>query len=101
MGWQVLIAPSAQRDLQKIVAYIAQDNSEAAEKLGFRLIAAAETLASFPLMGRIIPEFGDPALREIVHRSYRIMYRVNDPRQTIEIVRFWHAARGFPIIPRD
>jgi len=99
MGWKVIIAPSGARDLEKIVAFIARDNPDAAERLGLRLISKVEVLASFPLMGRAIPEFKDPRLREIVHRSYRIMYRVNHEAEAVEIIRFWHAARGFPIIP--
>jgi plasmid stabilization system protein ParE len=45
MGWQVIIAPSAQTDLADIVRYIAQHNSDAAARLGFELITRAESLA--------------------------------------------------------
>ena len=38
MGWQVIIAPSAQADLADIVRYIAQHNSDAAVRLGFEMI---------------------------------------------------------------
>lgn len=99
MGWKVVIAPSAARNLENIVAFIARDNPDAAERLGFRLIAKAELLAGFPQMGRIIPEFGKSDLREIIHRSYRIMYRVNAQQQVVEVIRYWHAARGFPLVP--
>jgi plasmid stabilization system protein ParE len=40
-------------------------------------------------------------LREIIFRSYRIIYRMNDADQSLEIVRFWHGARGFPHIPGE
>ena len=40
-------------------------------------------------------------LREIVFRSYRIIYRVNSVDNSLEIVRFWHGAREFPQIPRS
>ena len=99
MGWQVIIGPSARSDLAEIVRYIAAHNSDAAARLGFELITRAEGLASFPEMGRVVPEFRQPDLREIVCRSYRIIYRVQRERQRIEIVRFWHGARGFPHIP--
>lgn len=51
MGWQVIIAPSAQTDLADIVRYIAQHNSDAACRLGFELITRAENLTGFPEMG--------------------------------------------------
>ena len=82
-----------------IVRYIAQHNSDAAARLGFELITSAENLADFPEIGRMVPEFRLPNLREIICRSYRIIYRLRRDNQQIEIVRFWHGARGFPHIP--
>ena len=99
MGWQVIIAPSAQMDLADIVRYIAPHNSDAAARLGFELITRAESLANFPEIGRSVPEFAQLDLREIICRSYRIIYRLNRKDQQIQIVRFWHGARGFPHIP--
>jgi len=95
MGWQVIIAPSARFDL----ADIARHNSDAAARLGYELITRAESLAQFPEIGRTVPEFRQPDLREIVCRSYRIIYRLKRDEQQIQIVRFWHGARGFPHIP--
>jgi toxin ParE1/3/4 len=99
MGWQVIIAPSAQTDLSEIVRYIAQHNSDAAARLGFELITRAESLADFPEIGRKVPEFRQPNLREIICRSYRVIYRLRRDEKQIQIVRFWHGARGFPHIP--
>ena len=100
MGWQVIIAPSAQADLESIVRFIARQNSDAAARIGYELIVRAEALTAFPLLGRIVPEFRQDDLREIICRSYRIIHRVRHDRQCIEIVRFWHGARGLPQIPR-
>jgi toxin ParE1/3/4 len=99
MGWQVIIAPSAQTDLADIVRYIAQHNSDAAVRLGYELITRAERLADFPEIGRMVPEFRQPNLREIICRSYRVIYRLRRDDKQIQIVRFWHGARGFPHIP--
>ena len=99
MGWQVVIAPSAQSDLADIVRYIAMHNSAAAARLGFELIAKAEALSEHPEIGRMVPEFRMPDLREIICRSYRVIYRLRREMEQIQIVRFWHGARGFPRIP--
>jgi plasmid stabilization system protein ParE len=48
----VIYAPEAERDLDAITAHIAQDNPNAAEQFGYRLIARAELLGSFPKLGR-------------------------------------------------
>ncbi len=74
MGWQVIIAPSARSDLADIVRYIAQHNSDAAARLGYELITRAENLAQFPEIGRMVPEFRNRDLREIICRSYRVIY---------------------------
>ena len=52
MGWQVIIAPSAEADLADIVRYIARHNSDAAARLGYELIMRAENLTAFPEMAR-------------------------------------------------
>lgn len=101
MGWKVIVAPSAQANLEAIVRYIAAHNADAAARVGYELIVRAEDLATFPEMGRVVSEFGKPDLRETVCRSYRIIYRLRRSIQQIEIVRFWHSARGFPVIPSD
>ncbi len=99
MGWKIIIAPSAQSNLADIVRYIARHNSDAAARLGYELITRAENLANFPEIGHIVPEFKQPNLREVLCRSYRIIHRLRRDEQRIDIVRFWHAARGFPRIP--
>jgi len=54
----------------------------------------AQTLAEFPESGSILREFRDPAWRQLIFRSYRIVYHLNHELKTVEIVRIWHAARG-------
>jgi toxin ParE1/3/4 len=100
MDFKVFLSSEALSDLERIVAYIALDNIAAAERMGNQLLDAALSLTTFPARGRVVPEFQRPQLREIVFRSYRIIYRVNSVDNSLEIVRFWHGARGFPRIPR-
>ncbi len=96
----VIFAPRAERDLQAITYYIARHtDAQIADRFGNQLIDRALTLASLPERGRVVPEFGDPGIREILFKSYRIIYRVRG--QAVEVVRFWHAARGAPEIDSD
>ena len=48
MAWQVLITDSALADLRAIVEFIAQDDPQAAERMGHRLIARALELDTMP-----------------------------------------------------
>jgi toxin ParE1/3/4 len=64
-------------------------------RFGRKLIEKAESLATFPDRGRVIPKFADLDLREVVLGSYRIAYRIRrTPALEIEIARIWHGARS-------
>jgi plasmid stabilization system protein ParE len=65
-------------DLRAIDDYIAADNPVAADRWGGRLIAKAEAAARNPMVGRVVPEKGRTDIREVLLRTYRIVYRVRD-----------------------
>jgi addiction module RelE/StbE family toxin len=96
MGYQVSLSPSARRDLRDIVRYISVDSPERALRFGRLLVSSTKRLSDFPEMGRVVPEFADPSIREIVVRSYRVIYRVDHGDCRVDVARFWHGARGTP-----
>jgi toxin ParE1/3/4 len=96
MGYKVALSPSARRDLRDIVRYISLDSPDRAVTFGQFLLSSTKHLADFPEMGRVVPEFDDPSIREIVVRSYRVIHRVDHSDCRVDIARFWHAARGIP-----
>ena len=98
MGFRIVFTKPAIADLEGLVSFIRRDNPQAAEQFGYAIIGKAEKLNEFPFLGRMVPEFKIENIREIIHRPYRIVYRVREERQLIEILRVWHAARGIPRI---
>lgn len=98
MDHQVVLSPSARADLRDIVRYISLDAPDRALEFGRFLVSHTKNLARFPELGRVVPEFGDNFIREIIVRSYRVIYRVNNSENLVEVARFWHAARGIPQI---
>ena len=96
MDYQIILSPSARRDLRGIVRYISADSPPKALEFGQFLVGKTKMLAQFPEIGRVVPEFNDDAIREIIVRSYRVVYRLNHSKRFVEIARFWHAARGIP-----
>ena len=96
MAFQVCVTEIANDDLAALVRFITRDNPAAAERFGSALIEKLKLLREQPLLGRVVPERADPQLREIIHRPYRIIYRVNEQSKTVEVLRFWHGARGEP-----
>ena len=96
MAYKLIWSPASRDDLHDIVVFISHDNPERAMTFGYRLISETDKLQAFPEIGRIVPEYRNPIIREIIVRPYRIIYRVNHERKLCEIVRVWHSPRGTP-----
>src|SRR5580704_14034554 len=98
MGYKVILTPQSLDDLRDIVTFIARDNPERARTFGNELIDRALSVATFPELGRVVPEIGEPAVREVIYGSYRIIYEIFADQGAIYTLRFWHGARGEPEI---
>lgn len=90
---KVVVAETAHRDLEEILEYIRMDSPRSGRKLVQEIYERLTKLPSFPKLGRIIPEMGDPFLREIVVGPYRLMYRLEENK--IIILRVLHGKRFF------
>ena len=88
----IRIAESALEDLGSIQDwYLEQGVPEVGTRFLREILARVERLAEHPEMGRIVPEFGQDALRELIHPPFRIVYRREE--STIRIVRVWRSER--------
>lgn len=56
----------AKFDLKQIHDYIARDSKFYAQKVSREIVEKSEKLNSFPGIGRIVPEIGDPNIRELL-----------------------------------
>ena len=70
------------------------DSPRYADLVVHRLVAAVERLEAFPQSGRVVPERNDEAIREVIVRPYRILYRLRPG--LAEIVTVFRASRLFP-----
>ena len=84
-------------DAKSIREFIARNSPQYASLVAERLVDAVERLETLPRSGRVVPEFRDGRLREIILGSYRIVYQVVD--DTVEVLTIHHGARIF-IDPR-
>lgn len=98
MGFKVILTPQSLDGLRVIVTFIARDNPGRARTFGNELVDRALAIGTFPELGRVVPEIGEPSVRETVHGAYRIIYENFPDRQTLYVLRFWHGARGEPEI---
>lgn len=85
-------AESALRDLEEVQAWYAEQGvPEIGTRLAEEVFQRVQVLIDHPDMGRVVPEFDQPFLRELIHPPFRIVYR-RDPRR-VRIVRVWRSER--------
>jgi plasmid stabilization system protein ParE len=82
-------------DLAAIYAYIAQDSEHYALLTVRELIAAPERLAQFPESGRMVPELDRPEIREVLWRSYRVVYQFAPAADQVQILTVFRGERMF------
>ena len=74
VGW----SRRALSDLEGIAEYIAADSPTYARNVIKKIVSQTRLLAQFPRSGRMVPEYGDENVRELIVYSYRIIYRVEE-----------------------
>ena len=84
----------ANSDLFQIYSYINQDSIYYSIKTVNEILKLIDYLKVSPYMGRKIPEFNEINKRELIYKSYRIMYKIEFNK--VFIRRIWHSARNLP-----
>jgi plasmid stabilization system protein ParE len=92
---EIIWTAHARDDLEAIHTFIKQADPNAARYLIDRIATATERLSLFPDSGRIVPEKGDPSIREVIVENYRVMYKRSDDR--VEILTVFHGAQTIRI----
>jgi toxin ParE1/3/4 len=88
----ISFAESALRDLEEVRTwYVEQGVPEVGTRLVQGVLQRIQVLAEHPDIGRVVPEFDQPFLRELIQPPFRIVYR-RDP-QRLRIVRVWRSER--------
>jgi toxin ParE1/3/4 len=83
----------AAADLDAIHDYHTAYSPAYASHLIDGIIDRVDQLRSFPEMGRKVPEFDLPLLRELIHERYRIIYKIVNPAQ-IDVITVQHSSRN-------
>lgn len=88
----ISFAESALRDLEEIRAWYAEQGvPDIGERLVAEVFQRVETLVEHPDIGRVVPEFEQSFLRELIHPPFRIVYRHDKNR--VRVVRVWRSER--------
>lgn len=87
---QIKYKQQARENLKQIREYISRDSIYYANKTIKEIIEKTKYLLMFPYMGRKVPEYNNSNLRELIYKSYRILYKVNS---NIYILEIFHHSR--------
>jgi plasmid stabilization system protein ParE len=84
----------ALQDLNEIAEFISKDSVRYAQMTVKYLFESLSLLKSHPKAGRIVPEFNESNLRELIRGSYRIVHRIV-AKDRVDILTVHHASRLF------
>lgn len=82
----------AKNDLKNIADYISKDSEKYAKIHVFKIRKLTEVLKTHKYIGKVVREFEDPNVRELVFRNYRIIYKVVSENR-MDILTIHHSAR--------
>lgn len=97
MAYSVKLSPQARRDVQETADFL-RDNAgiERAQKWKNGILSAIESLSEMPSRCAIAEESAEVGveLRHLMHRPHRIIFRVQEAAQTVDVLRVYHSARA-------
>ncbi len=90
---KVIFSDKAERDLEAIADWIAQDNPERARTFAMELVKASKSIGRAPNSYPFVDKSRDLHLRRRVHESYLIFFDVGP--DAVEILHIVHGARDY------
>lgn len=89
---KVSLSGSALEDLEGIKEYYLDlEIPKVGESFVIDILERIETLIDHPDIGRVVPEFNEEHIRELIHPPFRVVYLRG--QASIQIVRVWRSER--------
>lgn len=98
---RVVLLKTAKRNIKEIYEYIARDSIYYAMETTRKIRENILELKRSPYLGRYILEIEDKRYRELLYKSYRIVYMLSLNKNTIYILFVAHGKRNFKSIFRS
>ena len=93
---KILFSHSALSDLEAIKEYYLQEGvPHIGEEFVISIINHIQTLKQHPDIGRLVPEFDNPKIRELIHPPFRVVYLRE--KTAVHIIRVWRSERILPL----
>ena len=94
MAFKILYLEESLIDLETIFRWSRERHPGSTEQFADDLFNHLDLLAAFLHVGSRVS--GEPYIRRFLHSPLYVYYRVNERKQCIEILHFWHTARRDP-----
>ena len=94
MELKVLYTEPALEDLEAIKERSWEFHPQTTEQFLTALLNHIDLLGKLPSMGTRVKGYEN--VRQLLHTPFRIYYRVNGPREVVEILHVWHYGRRTP-----
>ena len=96
----IRFSDSAVSDLEELVGWSeSRGVPDVGRRIAAEIVARIESLGDLPDSGRIVPEFNQPAIRELIHPPFRIVYRRGAAH--VQVVRVWRSERLLKLPEED
>ena len=90
---QIIISNNVKNDITEIYNYIVKDSIKYANETVNNIYSRIYDLGDSPYLGRYVPELTNKSYREIIYKSYRIVYEILEEKNTVYIHFVVHARR--------
>ena len=102
-NYKVTFLQSALDDLEEIILYIASDSKKNALLMNDKLVATANKLAIFPMMGILVPDekIARMGFRMLPIDNYLLFYKIYEEDKEVTILRVIHGMRDYPNLFTD
>ena len=90
---QIIWTQESEDDLKKIIKYISKDSVTYAYRVIRKIVGRVDVLHENPSLGKVVHEFNDDSIRELIEGQYRIIYRLKSKTE-IQILTVHHSARN-------
>lgn len=88
----ISFSKSAIEDLIDIKEYyLEQGVPQVGQDFIASIIEHIQTLSAHPDIGRVVPEFNDDSIRELIHSPYRVVYLRE--AKSVKVIRVWRSEK--------
>lgn len=88
---KIIWSEESLNDVEEIISFISKDSEFFAMNFASKIIDAVDTLKIISDIGRVVPEYDNVKIREILYRNYRIVYKIDE--KVVEILTVFHGSK--------